>query len=260
MSSFIKRTVSGAILLLITIACIYFKGIPLVIYSFLIAAFSFYELINTLKVENRDLIIIGSLFFIGFTMYAVKNENLILILTLISVYVFLSFFIYLFNRKLNLEFAEKLIFSYIYIILPMGIFLNLGYKNALWVVFMISWGTDTFAYIFGIIFGKHKLLPNVSPKKTIEGSIGGVFGAILMCSIVNRLFFDNNFISIVLLAIIGSVFAQIGDLFASRIKREYKIKDFSDLILGHGGILDRYDSILFVTPVVYIALNLFGGF
>lgn len=260
MGSFIKRTVSGAILLLITIACIYFKGIPLVIYSFLIASFSFYELVNTLKPENRDLIIVGSLFFIGFTMYSIKNENLVLTLTSIFIYVFLSFFIYLFNNKLNLEFAEKLIFSYIYIVLPMGIFLNLGYKNALWIVFMISWGTDTFAYLFGITLGRHKLLPSVSPKKTVEGSMGGIFGSVLMCSIVNKLFFDNNFILIILLAIIGSAFAQIGDLFASRIKREYKIKDFSDLILGHGGILDRYDSILFVTPVVYIALNLFGGF
>lgn len=258
-SSFINRTISGAILLLITIVCLYFKGIPLILYSFLIATLSFYEMIKTLKVKYKDSIFLFSNFFIGFTMYSILKSDLVFTLSSILVYTISVFLIYLFNEKLDFKFPISLVFSFMYIIVPMGLFLNMGYTGKLWFVFMISWGTDTFAYLFGLTLGKHKLCPTISPKKTIEGSFGGILGSILMCLIINYLLFNYKVFLIVLLAVIGSVFAQVGDLFASRIKREFNIKDFSNLILGHGGILDRYDSILFVTPVVYIVVNLFGG-
>lgn len=258
-SSFVNRTISGALLLAITIACIYFKGIPLVLYSFFVTILSFYEILKVLSLGNRNLIFGVSVVFIGFTLYAISVQNLKYTLFSILVYSLLNFSIYLFDSDLTIKFPVSLIFSYVYIVIPMGIFLNLGYTGALWFVFMISWGTDTFAYLFGLAFGKHKLYPTVSPKKTIEGSIGGVFGAMLMCLIVNSLLFKFDIKFIIPLAILGSIFAQVGDLFASRIKREFNIKDFGNLIAGHGGILDRYDSILFVTPIVYIAFNIFGG-
>lgn len=258
-SSFINRTISGAVLLLITIGCLYFKGIPLILYSFLIATFSFYEMIKTLNVKSKDTVFAFSTLFIAFTLYAIVESNLVLTLTSILIYTFLVFLVYLFNEKINLQFPMALVFSYMYIIIPMGLFLNMGFTGKLWFVFMISWGTDTFAYIFGLTLGRHKLCPTISPKKTIEGSFGGIFGSILTCLLVNYYFFKDDVVLIIVLAIFGSIFAQVGDLFASRIKREFDIKDFSNLILGHGGVLDRYDSILFVTPIVYIVVNLFGG-
>lgn len=258
-SSFINRTISGVVLLLITICCLYFKGIPLILYSFLIATLSFYEIIKTLKLKYRDYVFLVTALFIAFTQYAIVKSSLVLTLTGILVYSILSFVVYLFNDNLNLDFPKNLVFSFFYIVVPMGLFMNLGFTGKLWFVFMISWGTDTFAYIFGITLGRNKLCPKISPKKTVEGSLGGVFGSILMCLIVNRILFNDSVILIIMLAAFGSILAQVGDLFASRIKREFNIKDFSNLIMGHGGVLDRYDSILFVTPVVYIVVNLFGG-
>lgn len=150
-------------------------------------------------------------------------------------------------------------FSFIYISIPMGIFLRLGQTNLLWVVFLISWGTDTFAYLFGIIFGKHKLYPSISPKKTVEGSLGGIFGSVILLNIFNFFVLKYNAVFIISFGIILSIVAQLGDLFASKIKREIGIKDFSNIIKGHGGFLDRFDSIIFVTPLVYIIFLIFGG-
>lgn len=127
-------------------------------------------------------------------------------------------------------------------------------------VFIVAWMCDTFAYFTGMLLGKHKLAPDISPKKTVEGSLGGVVFAILGCvayGLIVQYGFGLKVNYPVLLAIgfIGSVVAQIGDLFASLIKREYGIKDYSRLLPGHGGIMDRFDSILALsTPLMVICL------
>ena len=125
-----------------------------------------------------------------------------------------------------------------------------------WLIFIIAFMTDTFAYFAGYLFGKHKLIPKVSPKKTIEGSIGGILGSTLICLCFGY-YFDINLGIIVFLGVLGSIIAQIGDLFASSIKRYVGIKDYGKLIPGHGGILDRFDSVILVSPFVYIVINLF---
>ncbi|MCL2837972.1 MAG: phosphatidate cytidylyltransferase [Oscillospiraceae bacterium] len=154
-----------------------------------------------------------------------------------------------------------------------------------WLIFLGAFMTDTFAYFVGVLFGKHKLCPNISPKKTIEGAIGGIVGCglsfLLFGMIVNRFFADvllryeympvqylssayyvivpqGSSFSLPLMFALGlicSIAAQVGDLVASTIKRQYDIKDFGRILPGHGGVLDRFDSILFVAPVVYLFLT-----
>ncbi|AIS52494.1 phosphatidate cytidylyltransferase CdsA [Thermoanaerobacter kivui] len=122
-----------------------------------------------------------------------------------------------------------------------------------WFIFIVSWMTDTFAYFTGRFFGNHKLIPSISPKKTVEGAIGGIIGSIVGCVIFALLFPQSN-VSLylgVVIGLLGSLVAQIGDLVASAIKRNCYIKDFGKIIPGHGGILDRFDSILFVSPFIY---------
>ena len=124
-------------------------------------------------------------------------------------------------------------------------------------IFIISFSTDVFAYLTGCVFGKHKLLPSISPKKTIEGSVGGIVGAALVTALYCHLI-RFNLIVFIPIAVMGSVVAQIGDLFASAIKRHNGIKDFSNLIPGHGGVLDRFDSVLFVSLLFsVIPINVF---
>lgn len=128
--------------------------------------------------------------------------------------------------------------------------------------FILSFACDTFAYFAGRAFGKHKLAPKVSPHKTVEGSIGGLIGNVicgLLFAYVMDRWFDASITaaSMVLLALVCGVVAQIGDLSFSLIKREFGIKDYGHLFLEHGGVLDRFDSVLFVAPTVEIALMLF---
>ena len=127
-------------------------------------------------------------------------------------------------------------------------------------VFIVAWGCDTAAYFVGFLIGRHKLIPAVSPKKTVEGAIGGIFFAVIFCVLYGLVIESLTDVSAnyVVLAISGavlSVVSQVGDLIASLIKREHGIKDYSNLMPGHGGIMDRFDSILAVsTPLMFICL------
>ena len=126
-------------------------------------------------------------------------------------------------------------------------------------IFTSAWGSDTFAYLIGKKFGKHKLTP-ISPKKTVEGAIGGIMGALLFSLIYtigmnNLMNLSINYLHIAIVTFVLAIIGEIGDLAASGIKRYCGIKDFSDLLPGHGGMLDRIDSLLLITPFAYI---LFG--
>lgn len=130
-----------------------------------------------------------------------------------------------------------------------------------------AWMTDTFAYFVGSKFGKHKLCPKISPKKSVEGAIGGIVGAMLICLLVlflfNRFVFDSpsklSYIAVIVLSVVLSIVGMCGDLAASTIKRNFGIKDFGNLLPGHGGIMDRFDSALFVMPVLYAMVYLMNN-
>lgn len=129
-------------------------------------------------------------------------------------------------------------------------------KVYVWLIFIISFATDTFAYFSGYLFGRHKLIPKVSPKKTVEGSIGGILGSACLCILFGYIF-NLNLFTMAVIGSLGSIVAQCGDLFASSIKRYVGIKDYGKLIPGHGGILDRFDSVILVAPFVYYAIKFF---
>ncbi len=120
----------------------------------------------------------------------------------------------------------------------------------------VAWLNDTCAYFSGYFFGKRKLCPEISPKKTVEGAIGGVFGDVIVCSILAFIFsvatgYAINWVSFVLFLPVGAVLGILGDLCASVIKRQFDIKDYGNIMPGHGGVMDRFDSWLFVVPVLY---------
>ena len=125
------------------------------------------------------------------------------------------------------------------------------YNYLVWLVFLAAFGTDIFAYFTGCAIGKHKLCPNISPKKTIEGAIGGILGSCILCGLFGYFVYPELFIHCLVIGFIGSFFAMAGDLVASAFKRKMGIKDYGNLIPGHGGILDRFDSVLFTAPFVY---------
>ena len=122
--------------------------------------------------------------------------------------------------------------------------------------FICAWSCDTFAYFTGRFLGKHKLIPHVSPNKTVEGSVGGVVGAALLGAIYaavvgSHLEAENPVITYAIICAVGALISMVGDLAASAIKRNHNIKDYGTLIPGHGGIMDRFDSVIFTAPVIY---------
>ncbi len=157
-------------------------------------------------------------------------------------------------------------FGHLYITLPFCLLLLISYEyklaNTIYhyafvlAIFVFIWVNDTFAFVTGITLGKHKLLERISPKKTIEGFVGGIFFTMLAGVGFSFLFTEYNIYFWIGFALIASLFATLGDLFESLIKRTYNVKDSGQLIPGHGGILDRIDSLLFVIPAIYIFLLL----
>ena len=167
----------------------------------------------------------------------------------------------------KIQFSDVLasLFSVIYsvvFLLPLSFMRNT--QNGLALVFLAfigAWLPDTMAYFAGSFFGKHKLIPKISPNKTVEGAIGGLLGSVVFYAvygvILTKLGFSVSFLRMLILSLICGVMSQFGDLSASVIKRAYNKKDFGNLIPGHGGLLDRVDSLIFVTPIVYYFIKFF---
>ena len=168
------------------------------------------------------------------------------------------------DMKTNFKDITYTIFGIIYIITCIS-FLSLirGMENGrilVWFAIIAAWGTDTFAYLIGIKFGKHKF-SKVSPKKSIEGCLAGIIGAIILTLIytiiINNVYnLEYSYIYVTIFAILLSIIGQIGDFAASSIKRYVNVKDYSNLIPGHGGMLDRIDSLMFLAPFAYVIFSL----
>ncbi len=132
-----------------------------------------------------------------------------------------------------------------------------GGAYAVWLIFLCSWGSDTCAYCVGVLIGKHKMAPKLSPKKSVEGAVGGVLGTVVLTMLYSWIFKKQmnltmeNILILSGISAVGSVVSMIGDLAASAVKRNYGIKDYGKLIPGHGGILDRFDSVIFTAPMIY---------
>ncbi len=173
---------------------------------------------------------------------------------------FLGMMVYYIKSKHKFIDLIITLFSILYVVLPIILTLELSRRpdNLMWLVFILAISTDIFAYLVGRAFGKHKLLEAVSPNKTVEGAIGGVLGCLLTVALFKIGFLPEiSWQALLPLTIIGSVASQVGDLTASKIKRSCNIKDFGDIIPGHGGVLDRLDSILFTANVVFIFAALY---
>lgn len=166
-------------------------------------------------------------------------------------YISLNFLVFVFNKKVDICKLSKIVLIGTYVVFFMYHMMMLNGSPYVWLVYIIAFGTDTFAYFSGKLLGRHKLYPEVSPNKTIEGAIGGIIG----CTLFSLLFFNylriNKYIYIIIFSMSASVFSMAGDLTASKIKRETGIKDFGKMLPGHGGIMDRFDSVMFVAPTVY---------
>ena len=196
-----------------------------------------------------------------------NREQYVTFLAIISLMILMTIYVVTFPKygteQISVAFFGifyvGIMFSYLYQVreLPDG-------KYLVWLILLSSWGCDTCAYCAGMLLGKHKMAPKLSPKKSVEGGIGGVLGAallgVLFALAVNQWAgAQAGVLEYAIICGVGGMISQVGDLAASAIKRNLEIKDYGKLIPGHGGILDRFDSVIFTAPIIYYLTMALAG-
>lgn len=263
--SFLERLLSGIALVIIALVTIILGEDVLLITIGAVSLIGLWEMNRVFGIEKQ---ITGILGYICTIVYYIllKTDHMqhafvlmvFFIMALMSVYVF-----YFPNIKTESVMAS--IFGVMYVVAMLSfIYIVRQEDNGLynvWLIFLCSWGSDTCAYLAGVAFGKHKMAPVLSPKKSVEGAVGGVAGAALLGFVYASVFKENISgafdpkISYPIICGAGSLISMTGDLAASAVKRNHDIKDYGKLIPGHGGIMDRFDSVIFVAPVIWLLLR-----
>ena len=271
----IKRTITGVIALpVLAIILIFSNTIIMDIFTAIIACISMYEYFHCFKATNKanPSQYLGYIYciLIAFTHFVDERllTSILIAIIPVSLVVLFAELVLSKGKKTVTDIAVTmlgicyipLMLIYLSLVRDMELDHGLNGKILIWFVLIASWGSDIFAYFIGRHFGKHKLTA-VSPNKTVEGAVAGVVGAILLgilftilCNTIWGV--GINYLLIGCIMAILSIVGQIGDLAASSIKRYCDIKDFSELIPGHGGMLDRIDSIIFVLPFAYILFSI----
>ena len=268
MNETLTRAISGFVYIAILIAAIYTSQVAfaiLFLFFTIISCWEFNRLINLKSIRPYIQIVIGAI-LVYLTIFQKDNLSNRLFITLaiitLTMHLFLTYKLFRL-QKLNDKSLLSSQLPLLYLIIPFilltlspSVINNIYNPNIIFGVLVIIWSNDTFAYLVGRKFGKHKLFEKVSPKKTIEGFLGGLIFGMIAAAILSETTESLSIIKWLILSIIIAISGAIGDLIASKFKREANIKDSSNLIPGHGGFLDRLDSLIFVSSFVYLYLQI----
>ena len=262
---FKTRLISGIVLVIIALATI-ISGSWILFFPLLaVSLIGMRELYKVMKVSDEHVTVLELVGYLGAVLYyiAMKADfgnygTMAIIISMI-----LILFVYVFGYpKYHAEQVMAAFFGVVYVAVMLSfIYLTRSLpdgKFLVWLIFLCSWGCDTCAYCVGMLIGKHKMAPVLSPKKSIEGAVGGVAGAALL-GVIYAAATQGKMAEYALICAVGALISMVGDLAASAIKRNQNIKDYGKLIPGHGGILDRFDSVIITAPVIYYLAKMILG-
>ena len=278
MGEFWKRTIFGFLFVVVVIGCIILGGFYAVLMLAAVVGAGSAEIANLYPHEkgkslNGIVVAMSIMLYVFLSLYSLNPDSIEARIFVLPIFFNIPLLIALFSKKHNyVEVVGSSWLSMIFVALPCGI-MAMFYNETLmgtdqgWVLlifaFLLIWVNDIFAYLTGVSIGRHKLCPRISPKKTIEGSIGGAAFTMLFAYILNRfvlnVFFFENYMSdieVLFLALGVVLFGTLGDLTESMMKRHAGVKDSGNIIPGHGGILDRFDATFMAMPFVFLYLNL----
>ena len=257
---FTTRLISGIVLVIIAAFLLVEGSTVLYFASLAISLIGLFELYRVMKIERSAPGFVGYAAVVAYYWIMGNREQYVTFLAIISLMILMTIYVVTFPKYGTEQitvaffgiFYVGIMFSYLYQVreMPDG-------KYLVWLILLSSWGCDTCAYCVGMLIGKHKMSPKLSPKKSVEGAVGGVAGAALLTVIYGMIFksamqIDQTHVWIMAgISAVGALISMVGDLTASAIKRNYEIKDYGKLIPGHGGILDRFDSVIFTAPMIY---------
>ena len=262
---FKTRLISGIVLVIIALATIISRSWILFFTLLAVSLIGMRELYKVMKVSDEHVTVLELVGYLGAVLYyiAMKADfgnygTMAIIISMI-----LILFVYVFGYpKYHAEQVMAAFFGVVYVAVMLSfIYLTRSLpdgKFLVWLIFLCSWGCDTCAYCVGMLIGKHKMAPVLSPKKSIEGAVGGVAGAALL-GVIYAAATQGKMAEYALICAVGALISMVGDLAASAIKRNQNIKDYGKLIPGHGGILDRFDSVIITAPVIYYLAKMILG-
>lgn len=270
MNNFYKRSITGILFVLVLGGAILFHAVTffaLIVIIVALGIVEFYKLMDSTPVRTNKVLglTVGLLLLTLTCLYSIGVADVAwfwIVVPVIS-----SVFIAELYRKQEHPFQNIAItlFGVLYVAVPFSLLVNIGfpqqsitgYQPRLIIgLFFLLWANDTGAYVTGITMGKHPMFSRISPKKSWEGFAGGLFFTLLVAFIISRYFIALQVIDWIIIAIIVCIFGVWGDLIESMLKRSLNIKDSGNILPGHGGILDRFDSILFSAPIVFVYLQL----
>lgn len=259
-----QRIITAIIAAAIFLPIVIIGGVPIIILAYLLASIALYEL---LKMRNLKLLSIpGMISLVVLWIFLLPDQFEAALITLkftkieFALLAVLFFLTYTVATKNKFTFDDVAFSTMAIIYVGMGFLYFIETREAglvfIFYSLFIIWATDSGAYFIGRSFGKRKLWPEISPNKTVAGFVGGIISAVVVASLF-YLFtnIDTSLIKLAFITICLSIFGQVGDLVESALKRHYNVKDSGNLLPGHGGILDRFDSLLFVWPLLYFLLN-----
>ncbi|MBR3811007.1 MAG: phosphatidate cytidylyltransferase [Agathobacter sp.] len=257
---FKTRLLSGIVLVILALIVI-ISGGYVTLFSLLgISLIGMYELYRVFQLEKTPLAFVS--YALAVLFYVSRLYTVVEPMAVVMLFLILLMFVYVFAYpKYKAKDVMAIFFGLFYVAIMLSYVYQIRIlENGLYLAFLIficSWGCDTSAYCVGVLIGKHKMAPVLSPKKSIEGAVGGVVGTALLTVVYTLVFRTQMSLEtkdIIILAVISAIAAlisMVGDLTASAIKRNYDIKDYGTLIPGHGGIMDRFDSMMITAPIIY---------
>lgn len=258
---FKTRLLSGIVLVIAALVLIIAGGDVLLVSALVISYIGMFELYRIFQIEKAAPGILGYLaaaVYYGNLRFAFLPDMMMFVLGFLILLMFVYVFTY---PKFKTEQVLAAFFGVFYVAVMLSFvyqtrMLHMG-AYIVWLIVLCSWGCDTCAYCVGVLIGKHKMAPRLSPKKSVEGAVGGVLGAALLTVLYGMVFQSamgtttTQVFIMGAISAVGALISMVGDLTASAIKRNYDIKDYGKLIPGHGGILDRFDSVIFTAPIIY---------
>jgi phosphatidate cytidylyltransferase len=258
MNTTLTRALSGAVYVLLLIGATLYSPYSFLLLFGLFLIFSVLEFCKLIHLKPVIPLVMSTVAFILFNLNnTVKTNEILLLIAALLVSLRAMFFLFEKKNK-QLDRNSKFVFLIGYLIIPIIIFTKIPFianeyhPQVIISILTITWTNDTFAYLVGRSIGKNKLFERVSPKKTIEGFVGGLFFSMLAGFLLGQFYLDESIIQWILIAVIVSAFGTLGDLIESKFKRNAGVKDSGNIMPGHGGFLDRLDSIIFVAPFVYL--------
>ena len=262
---FRTRLISGIVLVLIALVVIITGGPVLAATLFIISEIGVFELYRVLKVQDAGFSPLAAVGYLGTAAYyaIVFFAGSAYTMTVLLATLILCMGVYVFTYpRYRSDQVTGAFFGVVYVAVMLSCIYELRILDKgvylVWLVFLGSWGCDTCAYCVGMLIGKHKMAPVLSPKKSIEGAVGGVVGAALL-GVIYAAATQGKMAEYALICAVGALISMVGDLAASAIKRNQNIKDYGKLIPGHGGILDRFDSVIITAPVIYYLAKMILG-